>query len=78
MTYDRAAERPEGSVVMRRAALWIGAMLAAGGALATPFAYVPNEQQQLNVIDLGTNARDQSRGRAAGNDRPRLPPPRYR
>src|SRR5438105_4914434 len=49
-------ERPEGSVVMRRAALWIGTMLAAGAALATPFAYVPNEQQQLTVIDLGTNS----------------------
>ena len=56
MTQDRAAERPEVSVVMRRAALWIGTMLAALGALATPFAYVPNEQQQLNVIDLGTNS----------------------
>jgi DNA-binding beta-propeller fold protein YncE len=31
-------------------------MMAAGSALAAPFAYVPNEQQQLNVIDLATNS----------------------
>jgi YVTN family beta-propeller protein len=30
--------------------------LASGAALATPFAFVPNEQQQLSVIDLGSNS----------------------
>jgi YVTN family beta-propeller protein len=35
--------------------LWLGAMTTSAAALAAPFAYVPNEQQKLNVIDLATN-----------------------
>jgi YVTN family beta-propeller protein len=40
---------------MRAAALGLAAAMTAGGAaLASPFLYVPNEQQQLNVIDLAS------------------------
>jgi len=40
---------------MARIALWTF-LLAAASALAAPFAYIPNSQGQLAVIDLATNA----------------------
>lgn len=41
---------------MRLVVLWVLAVLAAADAAAAPFAYAPNDQQQIAVIDLATNS----------------------